>query len=169
MRNIFSALGAIALAATSASALQLASAPGYNDAPLPAAPYCPPQDVSPATQKAILQRFLNKFFFEGNATGALLDHVSEGYIQHNPFINSTRQVAIDFFTAIGDVTAGSNVTILNMGLDNNTGFAHTKWDTPGQEPNIIVDIWRFNGSCIEEHWDVMQRRPENATNPLAMF
>jgi len=37
------------------------------------------------------------------------------------------------------------------------------------EPIALADIYRMDGTCIVEHWDVTQARPANATNPIAMF
>ena len=33
----------------------------------------------------------------------------------------------------------------------------------------VADVFRLNGTCVMEHWDVDQARPANATNPLALF
>lgn len=39
----------------------------------------------------------------------------------------------------------------------------------GGEPAAVVDVVRFEGTCIMEHWDVIQERPGNATNSNALF
>lgn len=36
-------------------------------------------------------------------------------------------------------------------------------------PIALADIYRMNGTCIVEHWDVTQETLRNATNPIAMF
>jgi hypothetical protein len=30
-------------------------------------------------------------------------------------------------------------------------------------------MWRWNGTCIQEHWDAIETLPANATNPIALF
>lgn len=60
-------------------------------------------------------------------------------------------------------------TVLRQSFDNNIGFAHVRVDEPGEEPIALADIYRMEGTCIVEHWDVTQARPANATNPIAMF
>ncbi|UQC88297.1 uncharacterized protein CLUP02_13820 [Colletotrichum lupini] len=42
-------------------------------------------------------------------------------------------------------------------------------EIPGLPLTAVVDIFRFQGSCIVEHWDVATAMPPNATNPLALF
>ncbi len=45
-----------------------------------------------------------------------------------------------------------------------------KTQFPGQElPSAVVDLYRFEGSCIVEHWDVKQERQANDTNVVGPF
>ncbi|KAH7036827.1 hypothetical protein B0J12DRAFT_703346 [Macrophomina phaseolina] len=167
------AASALALLATTVTASPWPPSTYRNTAaskssPAGGAPYCPPRRATVAEQRAIFAEFVQKFLVEQNATRALLDHVSEDYIQHNPFFPSGRQVVLDAFTSFP--VGATNATILNQAFDANRGFVHYRQDTAGAaEPSAIVDLYRFEGTCIMEHWDVIQERPANATNPLAMF
>ncbi|KAF4867882.1 hypothetical protein CGCSCA1_v012949 [Colletotrichum siamense] len=132
-------------------------------------PYCPPRSATPEKQRAILNEFIQAFYKERNATKAMLGHVAEDYIQHNPDILSGRQNSLD---ALSQFLSPSNVnyTIINTGLDNNIAYIHYRMDVTGaSEPSAVIDVFRFDGTCIMEHWDVAQQRPANATNPIAMF
>lgn len=60
-------------------------------------------------------------------------------------------------------------TVLRQSFDNNIGFIHVRVDEANEEPIALADIYRMDGTCIVEHWDVTQSRPANATNPIAMF
>lgn len=42
-------------------------------------------------------------------------------------------------------------------------------ESPGAKPKAVVDLFRMDGTCVMEHWDVIQERPENPKNPLAMW
>ncbi|KAL0936161.1 snoal-like polyketide cyclase family protein [Colletotrichum truncatum] len=132
-------------------------------------PNCPPRSVSSSEQRAIFNDFVKDFYVEKNTTKALLNHMTEDYIQHNPRVLSGRQSSVDFLATL--VTPdGVNMTIIHNSFDNNIGYIHYRLDTLGApQPTAIVDVFRFEGSCIMEHWDVIQDRPANATNPLAMF
>jgi predicted SnoaL-like aldol condensation-catalyzing enzyme len=52
---------------------------------------------------------------------------------------------------------------------NNTGCVHYREDGMGPQLVAVVDILRFDGSCIMKHWDVVQELALNATNPVALF
>lgn len=59
--------------------------------------------------------------------------------------------------------------VLRHSFDNNIGFIHVRVNEAGEEPIALADIYRMEGTCLVEHWDVTQARPANATNPIAMF
>ncbi|KAL3424017.1 snoal-like polyketide cyclase family protein [Phlyctema vagabunda] len=129
-------------------------------------PNCPPRPITHSDQRAIFADFRRKFYIDKNATSAINDHLAEDYIQHNPNVLSGRQNALD---SLGPVLALFNTTIVNFGFDANVGWVHYKLEFGPGPYSAVVDVFRFNGSCIQEHWDVAQTRPENATNPLALF
>ena len=133
-------------------------------------PYCPARPASPEFQRAALNEFVNEFFEEGLVQQALDSFVSEDYIQHNPFILSGRQNTIKALSLGGSYDFSSaNLTILQVLFDSPYGAVHYKVQLPGQAPTAITDLWRFNRTCIEEHWDVIEALPANATNPIALF
>ena len=59
--------------------------------------------------------------------------------------------------------------VLRHSFDNNIGFIHVRVNEADEEPIALADIYRMDGTCLVEHWDVTQARPANATNPIAMF
>ncbi|QDS69154.1 hypothetical protein FKW77_010498 [Venturia effusa] len=135
-------------------------------------PYCPPQPATNSEQTAIFNEFLQTFLVEKDPKTAFMRHVAEKYIQHNPMALSGRQTAIDILATFIPL---SNFTILRTAVQNGIGFVHYKSVTGGGGPtggevtSSIVDILRFEGTCIVEHWDVMGVRTGNETNPLAWF
>lgn len=132
-------------------------------------PYCPPQPATPAEQATIFSEFINTFLVEGNPIQALRNHVADTYIQHNPAALSGRETTISFFQSRG---SGGSVkrSIINQGCcTNNTGFVHYKYEPQGGKAKAVVDVYRMEGTCVMEHWDVMQDKPDNAKNPLAMW
>ncbi|KAE8441026.1 hypothetical protein EG329_006090 [Mollisiaceae sp. DMI_Dod_QoI] len=131
-----------------------------------AASYCPSQAANHTAQRQIFYEFVTKFYLNKDATSAFTDHVDVDYIQHNPFAKSGRDNAI---TSLSPLLPTLNFTILRTNFNNSTGWVHYRKDQTGTLPTAVVDILRMNGSCIVEHWDVVQERPANATNPLAMW
>ncbi|KAH6682339.1 hypothetical protein F5X68DRAFT_234051 [Plectosphaerella plurivora] len=151
-------MGALACIGTAAAA----SCPGQT------APYCPPRPATSDEQRLIFNEFIQVFYLERNASKALLSHVPEDYIQHNPHALSGRQNTIDVLEPLLSSEA-NNFTILRQAFTDNIAFAHIRLDVEGAEPSAVVDVYRLNGTCIMEHWDVIQQRDPNSVNPLALF
>jgi predicted SnoaL-like aldol condensation-catalyzing enzyme len=130
------------------------------------AAFCPPNASDAASQTSIFATFVKRFYVDKSVRTAFMDHVSESYIQHNPSALSGRQVAID---ALSGIVPSVKYTIMHQGVVNGTGYVHYRMDYSGSSPTAVVDVFRFDGGCIMEHWDVAQARPNNPTNPLAMW
>jgi predicted SnoaL-like aldol condensation-catalyzing enzyme len=132
-----------------------------------AASYCPSRAATDAEQLTILNEFVDKFYVKHNVTQALMDHIDVNYIEHDPNGLSGRQNAINGLVNFIPLT---NQTIMHKAMFNGVGWLHFREDAPGSPyTNAIVDVFRFNGTCIMEHWDVSQPKMPNATNPLAMW
>ncbi|KAE8448684.1 hypothetical protein EG329_008899 [Mollisiaceae sp. DMI_Dod_QoI] len=128
--------------------------------------YCPPKPACEEEQAAIWNEFVDVLYIQKNVSAAFLTYVDVNYIQHNPFALSGRQNAISALTVIWPTV---NFTIMHNGFSKNIGYLHYRQDTAGQYPEAITDLLRFNGTCIMEHWDVIQSWSPNYTNPLALF
>ncbi|KAJ7181545.1 hypothetical protein C8R43DRAFT_941378 [Mycena crocata] len=61
------------------------------------------------------------------------------------------------------------IQIIDQAFEVPVGWVHIRIDGLNAGPTAIVDMYRFNGSCIVEHWDVIQERPVNATNSHPLF
>jgi predicted SnoaL-like aldol condensation-catalyzing enzyme len=128
---------------------------------------CPPKPVTPAEQKAVFDSFVDAFYVKKNVTQAFLHYADESYIQHNPDFPSGRDVALN---GLKDILPTFKLTVYKTSLSNDHGWVFFKEEEPGAKSyRAVVDIVRFNGSCIMEHWDVMQTRPDSPKNPLAFF
>lgn len=131
---------------------------------LPAGPYCPGKPASPAQQHAIFDDFINKLYVQRNATDAYLTYVSPDYINHSPFAPQGRAAAIAFLSYL---IPSVEREILHQTFDQDIGVVHLK--VLSQPLLALVDLFRLNGTCVVEHWDVNQALPSNATNPIALF
>jgi predicted SnoaL-like aldol condensation-catalyzing enzyme len=127
----------------------------------------PGKRVTPKEQSKNFSKFIQTLYVDKNVSAALNEYALESYIQHNPSAVSGRQAAIDF---LSPALPSWNITIRHQGFDNNTGWLHWKLEGFGTERYYAgVDVWRFEGGCIAEHWDVLQAAPPaNRTNPLEL-
>ncbi|KAF6835573.1 membrane protein [Colletotrichum plurivorum] len=165
-------LSTLLLAPAALSAAGVATKPAQLNPP-----YCPPREVEASQLQAIFQEAIQKLFVDRNGTQYALDHLAEDYIQRNPYALSGRDNTVTTLAFVSPNTV--NFTILNTALQGNIGFVHYTMELSGEarppviggeeNPTVVVDVMRFNGSCIQEHWDVMQQRPDDATNPLEMW
>ncbi|KAJ7292209.1 hypothetical protein C8J57DRAFT_1589464 [Mycena rebaudengoi] len=96
-------------------------------------------------------------------------HIAADYIQHNPFELDGITSSFDCLYPIFSNTSRA-VQILHRVFEAPYGWLHYRVDGILQEPTAILDLFRFNGTCaMQEHWDVIQERPVNATNPHPLF
>jgi predicted SnoaL-like aldol condensation-catalyzing enzyme len=116
--------------------------------------------------RAIITRFVERFYTQRDVAGAFADHVSPHYIQHNPGLPDGRQAAVE---ALGPMFArpGSHFDVKHLLVDGDLALVHLygqgKPDTPGA---AVADIYRLQGGKIVEHWDVLQPI-ETGIDPLA--
>ncbi|KAH6711699.1 hypothetical protein BKA61DRAFT_445789, partial [Leptodontidium sp. MPI-SDFR-AT-0119] len=126
---------------------------------------CPGKPATNKQQEDIFAEFRNTYFIERDASAALNAHMPEDYIQHNPNILSGRQNAID---ALNQFLPLTTFTVLRAGVQNNLAWVHIKGELQGTI-FATVDIFRFEGTCMREHWDVTQIANASSPNPLALF
>ncbi|KAM0330207.1 hypothetical protein ACHAQA_004381 [Verticillium albo-atrum] len=156
-----------ATAVVSCALVSLASAASFGLKGVKA-PYCPPRPASRHEKRLIFQEFVTKFFVNYNASGAVLEHMAEDYIQHNPTVVSGRDAAAEALSFLSPETV--KFTVRLSGIDGDVAYVYSRLDIVGlPEPLAVADFLRFNGSCIQEHWDTAQAMPANRTNPLEMW
>ncbi|KAK7706861.1 hypothetical protein SLS57_009532 [Botryosphaeria dothidea] len=130
--------------------------------------YCPPRPASPAEQRQIFEDFIDLVFVQRDATTAYLKYVAEDYIQHNPSVLSGRNNSLVAVTEL--VTPETTFEIQSTAFEADRGWVFSRVVFPGAEqPTAVVDVVRLDGSCLVEHWDVMQQRPADAINPLDLW
>ncbi|SLM35821.1 hypothetical protein LPUS_05194 [Lasallia pustulata] len=127
--------------------------------------YCPPRPATERQQRAIFNDFVSILYGDKNPIKAFDTYVALNLTEHDPFDAQGRDANAAKLAAI---VPYAQFTVLRQNFDNNLGFIHVRIeDNP--EPDALADIYRMDGTCIVEHWDIVQARPANATNPIAMF
>ncbi|KAK0114822.1 hypothetical protein ONS95_014302 [Cadophora gregata] len=129
--------------------------------------FCPSKPAETAQQTDIFYQFVRKFYINKDVKTAFADHFDHAYIEHNP--NASSGWTDSSLDGLAGFIASANLTILHAGFYNNTGYVHFREEVSGSPPTAVVDILKFDGTCIVEHWDVAQARPENPSNPRAMW
>ncbi|MCJ1296312.1 hypothetical protein MMC34_007878 [Xylographa carneopallida] len=127
--------------------------------------YCPSQPANEFYQRSIFTNFVNTLYGEKNVTKAFETYIAVDLIEHDPFDAQGRAANEAKLSAI---IPYASFEVLRHSFDADIGFIHVKVDEL-PEPIALADIYRMDGTCIVEHWDVTQARPANATNPIAMF
>ena len=128
-------------------------------------PYCPSRHADADEQKQIFFDFAKVLYTEKNATKAFNTYVDVNLVEHDPFDAQGRDANA---AKLSGIIPYANFEVLRQNFDCNIGLIHVRVNE-NPEPIALADIYRMDGSCIVEHWDVTQARPANATNPLAMF
>jgi predicted SnoaL-like aldol condensation-catalyzing enzyme len=129
---------------------------------------CPPRRVPAQEQARLFASYVEVLYKKQDAVKAFADFVSPSYIQHNPFVADGSEAALAFLKPVWDK---QKIAILHQAFDKGSGIGMIHYKDEGFNPNAtaIVDIVRMQGSCIVEHWDVVQEVPANATNPHPLF
>ncbi|RFU79198.1 snoal-like polyketide cyclase family [Trichoderma arundinaceum] len=129
----------------------------------------PGQKATTKDQAINFANFVQELYFEKDVATAFTDHALESYIQHNPLLEQGRTATIAF---LGANFPNWNVTVRHQGFDNGIGWVHWKLEGFGTARyNAVVDVFRYEGGCIAEHWDSIQAAPalNETTNPYELI
>lgn len=108
--------------------------------------------------------------FEGNPSKVIELYVGSEYIQHNPAVADGTQGFIAYFERMQEEYPAKSVVFVRCIAEGNLVALHTHQSWPGNEEYVTMNFFRFdkNGK-IYEHWDAIQRIPENSENGNRMF
>ncbi|KAF6218002.1 hypothetical protein HO133_006414 [Letharia lupina] len=130
------------------------------------ASYCPGHPAPEYIQRQIFDGFVNQLYGEKDVIGAFNKYIALNLTEHDPFDAQGRIANEEKLSYIIPYVPS---IVLRHSFDNNIGFIHVRVNEANEEPIALADIYRMDGTCLVEHWDVTQSRPANATNPIAMF
>jgi predicted SnoaL-like aldol condensation-catalyzing enzyme len=108
--------------------------------------------------------------YEGNPTKAVELYVGEKYIQHNPLVGNGKQPFIDYFERMAREFPNKSIEFVRAVAEGSLVALHTHQKWPKSEEYVTMDFFRFdeNGKIVE-HWDSMQRIPEESANGNTMY
>lgn len=120
--------------------------------------------------KETVKAFYDLAFNQNNPAEAVDKYVGDTYIQHNPGVADGKQGFIDYFTKMAEEYPGKKLFFEHVIAEGNYVVVHTRQEWPGDNDWATIDIFRLDEQGkIVEHWDTVQRVPDEAKNNNGMF
>ena len=106
----------------------------------------------------------------GEPETAVAEYVGDEYIQHNPDVVDGKQGFIDYFTRMQTEYPEKSIDFLRAVAEGDQVALHTRQVWPGNEQYVTMDFFRFddNGKIVE-HWDAIQKVPDEQAHDNGMF
>jgi len=162
----FSRAFAVAAALLPLSAVA-STAAKRDSCPSDASSYCPSVCTPDAdTQLSLFKAFTNQLF-TGNVSDAFATYVSPSITEHSA-TGSSFSDDVSFLSALFPTVTTTVISDIEFCSDS-ICIVHYE-ATPNSDEFInnvtaITDIYRFDGSCIVEHWDSIETADASTTNP----
>ena len=120
------------------------------------------QEKNKETVKKLLDAAFNKKKPEIAA-----QYVTDKYIQHNPMVPTGKEGLLKALPGFYQAMPSLNWKLKHIYADGDFVIVHSTYDF-GKD-NAVVDIFRFNGDKVDEHWDVVQEIPANMAHDNGML
>jgi predicted SnoaL-like aldol condensation-catalyzing enzyme len=106
----------------------------------------------------------------GEPARAVELYVGAEHIQHNPLVGDGKQAFIDYFTEMANQYPNKEIEFVRTVAEGNLVALHTHQTWPGNEEYATMDFFRFdeNGKIVE-HWDSIQKIPDETKNNNLMY
>lgn len=118
--------------------------------------------------RAIVTEFARLFYTERDVAAAFEKFVVDDYIQHNPTMPDGREAAVGMLVPKFS-TPGARFDIERILVDGDHALIHVRATFPGNPVAAVADIYRLADGKVVEHWDVLQRMPDDVVSAHPFF
>ena len=120
--------------------------------------------------KRSAEKFYDLFFNQGKPAEAIEQFAGDTYIQHNPTMVDGKQGFIDYFNIAAQRYPDRRVYLKRTLADGPYVIIHVHMVWQADFAMAGIDIFKFDDQGkIIEHWDVLQKIPDESANGNTMF